>query len=74
MCVYVAVAQLQEAQESRRVLGCHHQEGTLHSKTKKLSNIGGIIFENMHHYSLVPKESHVWKESNDSTLGLCIVP
>ena len=28
----------------------------------------------MHHYSLVPKESHVWKEGNGSTLGLCVVP
>ena len=25
-------------------------------------------------YSLVPKERHVWKESNGSTLGLCVVP
>ena len=25
-------------------------------------------------YSLVPKERHVRKESNGSTLGLCVVP
>ena len=25
-------------------------------------------------YSLVPKERHVLKESNGSTLGLCVVP
>ena len=25
-------------------------------------------------YSLVPKERHVQKESNGSTLGLCVVP
>ena len=29
---------------------------------------------NSRNYSLVPKERHVRKESNGSTLGLCVVP
>ena len=32
------------------------------------------IAYNIWMYSLVPKERHVRKESNGSTLGLCVVP
>ena len=42
---------------------------------KIIGNFNKELFAlHMHKYSLVPKERHVRKEGNDSTLDQCIVP
>ena len=40
---------------------------------KFLKNLN-LLRVQLKNYSLVPKERHVRKESNGSTLGLCVVP